>query len=521
MNILAGNATDCCQRVEGVGEGVMEHGALTKNGRIFVVEEIDEHGNTVAIVAQSWIWRNKDVVCFDNIEIPVSEHKRLKESTKKEDIQEQQEILEIYQKVAEQLIVIDRKTVRELLIERLKKGEITQGKFDELYQTLALKSVTIGTGYNDLGILEQSGLARVDAQNITLPRAKEFGKLSTPWIDSGVKEDANDVGQMPGNDGGQLYLARAKDENGEIIKGKVVNNLDGSPDIEDLGVEYLYRDSREVIHAQGRQIDMGVISNIKKIENIAYRNAQKILSKCVNYEDIADMYEIDPHEVQVMVSNKNGWYMIYTVNENSLYIADVAMLNGLNSQKREDVKTDAIEATLEYAEYVYSLMLESAKQGKSIKLEAIEDTSYKNIMNLEKKGVVKIEDDTVEELKSLEDRRHSRNGNYAYYDNEYDDYDDYEKGRDDDDKSNLEADFDDDDENGYGAEVKDDFAKGKSDNINETTQNAENPEAQQPIIIHNMTLSINQQKLEEELNKIRQARKRRSEANKISSLPSR
>ena len=38
---------------------------VDKNGRVFVIR--DDKGN---IVAQSWVWRNKDVLCFDNIEIP-------------------------------------------------------------------------------------------------------------------------------------------------------------------------------------------------------------------------------------------------------------------------------------------------------------------------------------------------------------------------------------------------------------------------------------------------------------------
>lgn len=59
LNILVGNATDCCQRVGGTGQGAMEHGSTSKNGRIFVVEEIDNEGNPKKIVVQSWVWRNK------------------------------------------------------------------------------------------------------------------------------------------------------------------------------------------------------------------------------------------------------------------------------------------------------------------------------------------------------------------------------------------------------------------------------------------------------------------------------
>ena len=36
-----------------------------KNGRLFLIR--DNEGN---VVAQSWVWRNGNTICFDNIEIP-------------------------------------------------------------------------------------------------------------------------------------------------------------------------------------------------------------------------------------------------------------------------------------------------------------------------------------------------------------------------------------------------------------------------------------------------------------------
>ena len=69
MNILMGNATDCCQTVSREAKGSVEHASKSKNGRVFVIEELDDKGQVVRYVAQSWVWRNKDTVCFDNIEI--------------------------------------------------------------------------------------------------------------------------------------------------------------------------------------------------------------------------------------------------------------------------------------------------------------------------------------------------------------------------------------------------------------------------------------------------------------------
>ena len=42
---------------------------------------------------------------------------------------------------------------------------------------------------------------------------------------------------------------------------------------------------------------------------------------------------------------------------------------------------------------MYKLMLETAEKGKKIRFEATEDTSYINIMNMSRKGLVEIEED--------------------------------------------------------------------------------------------------------------------------------
>ena len=58
-----GNMTDCCFTVLGVGYQCLRHALTSKNGRIFVIKKDNE------IVAHSWIWRNGNHICFDNIEV--------------------------------------------------------------------------------------------------------------------------------------------------------------------------------------------------------------------------------------------------------------------------------------------------------------------------------------------------------------------------------------------------------------------------------------------------------------------
>lgn len=64
MEALAiGNKTDCCFTVLGNGYSCLKHSLTSNNGRILVVKKGNE------ILAHSWVWRNGDLLCLDNIEI--------------------------------------------------------------------------------------------------------------------------------------------------------------------------------------------------------------------------------------------------------------------------------------------------------------------------------------------------------------------------------------------------------------------------------------------------------------------
>ena len=62
-SLAVGNITDCCFTVLGAGYQCLRHALTSKNGRIFVIKKDNE------IIAHSWIWRNGNHICFDNIEI--------------------------------------------------------------------------------------------------------------------------------------------------------------------------------------------------------------------------------------------------------------------------------------------------------------------------------------------------------------------------------------------------------------------------------------------------------------------
>lgn len=60
--LCVGNKTDCCFTILGASYSSLKHALTSYNGRILVVKKDDE------IVAHSWIFRNGDLLCLDNIE---------------------------------------------------------------------------------------------------------------------------------------------------------------------------------------------------------------------------------------------------------------------------------------------------------------------------------------------------------------------------------------------------------------------------------------------------------------------
>ena len=136
-----GILTDCCQQLGQPGELCMEHSMTDKNGRIFIVK--DEKGE---LVAQSWVWRNNDVLCFDNIEVPnkkMLEHD-IKRGKKDEGVRNSftDEVLEVYKKAAKEIMEEDEKRYNALL----ESGRITK----EEYDGLKLKKITVGEGHSNI-----------------------------------------------------------------------------------------------------------------------------------------------------------------------------------------------------------------------------------------------------------------------------------------------------------------------------------------------------------------------------------
>lgn len=94
LALIAGKLTNCCFRIDGEAKTAMYHSMISVHGRVFVVKEENE------IVAQSWVWRRGNTICFDNIEFPRIYRKNL---------EFQKSIMECYKQASNELLEISRK----------------------------------------------------------------------------------------------------------------------------------------------------------------------------------------------------------------------------------------------------------------------------------------------------------------------------------------------------------------------------------------------------------------------------
>lgn len=159
LAVAIGTLTDCCQELNNAAEVCMEHSMVDKNGRLFLIR--DKEGN---FVSQSWVWRNGNVLCFDNVEIP---DKQLLKSGMARNLigtgarnELTDEVLAIYKKAAEELIEEDHRVLSALL----EAGKITE----EQYEQYRLRKVTVGEGYNDIRASIQASFKQ-DEEKIARP----------------------------------------------------------------------------------------------------------------------------------------------------------------------------------------------------------------------------------------------------------------------------------------------------------------------------------------------------------------
>ena len=381
LHFTIGNITTCCQRFgQGQpGETSMIHSAIEENGSVFVVEEVDEFGNVVKPVAQSWTWRNADRVCFDNVEIPDT----ISSELAKEGAYD--EIFAIYTSVAEKMIDIDKKALGKMLDE----GKITK----EQYDALVIKQVTVGTGCDNL-------LGNISKETRSaLKRASSVSPVESGKTYSGVNKNRG----LYVDSHVQYVLA----ENDEVEKKKEKVTL------ESLGFGYIRK--RDAVRKFDSEIHPDLIARCKAINERAGEEtmAQSILSRLdsVNITTLTRDYysELSGRSLTLDFSEHDDWYIFTSEGENDIQINDSILL------PKEGASQDEIKlAKMEYAKQFLLVAKQAMQKGKALTINPeregkfidIDKFAERDVLSKGEDGRISVKDpEKLEELlKSLDEK---------------------------------------------------------------------------------------------------------------------
>ena len=324
--LVIGLRSNCCQRLGDAAETAMEHSMTSKHGRLFVIT--DDEG----VVAQSWVWRNKNVICFDNIEVPSKAFTRANKKGISND-QLAEIVFKLYQEAALRLIEEDEKKYKELL----DKGLITE----EQYEVLRAQKVTVGLGYNDI------------AQAIGRNSSRDKSVLAhPPKTGSPVLHDED----LYDNDSNQQHI------------------LAGSEEVPKTEEETLtpYEEEFEVL-------DDSTMTNIKllqlnKLELATdqenFQGTTQVNRKDNFVTEIAWNYGLRPDLTKILLSP--NFAIVFAEKEDEIVIAD--LFYNMKVNVKEDI--DAVAKII----IKIRLALEQIKNGKKFNTSMLDEEQLKIFM---------------------------------------------------------------------------------------------------------------------------------------------
>lgn len=378
LHLVIGDITTCCQHIGGYGESSMLHSALEKNGSLFIVEELDEFGNVVDIVAQSWTWRNNDTVCFDNVEIPDTVKSKLS-------IEDYENITKVYQDTAKSIIITDAKMLKKLLEE----GKVTKEQYDKL----VIKEVTVGTGCNDLITLTNKRFEKSKRGVLPIEKGKTYPEYRDPEGEGkySLYIDAES----------SYIFAKISDveETIEQMPDLTVKTLHTEDELENVPTGY--GKTREVLSHKGKQINTDDIRIMEKITKNFSTNYYKFEGDETK-EDIASDLAVEVSQLKLLISRDEDWYIL--TSENPKYIKIESNAKIVTEDEEGETTLESKIASLEMVSGVYDLMIEANKKDKEIVILSEQELSGINLEILEEKGLITITKDYSKNTIKVNDR---------------------------------------------------------------------------------------------------------------------
>lgn len=295
LALAIGTLTDCCQEIDNAAEVCMEHSMTSPDGRIFVIK--DHLGN---IVAQSWVWRRGNTLCFDNIEIPDKAFQRAE--IPREEFTD--EVYQIYKMASKELIKKDEEVYQKMLANK----EITL----EEYNSLKLSKVTVGLGYNDIASSIKNN-AILDTGRI----AKPLDYIPPIKLKRGLYT----------NDSITQYILEGKISKDEISKEALPVHND----------EYQVYDNTT--------FTKDILYHLERLELLTKQDKNHLLTQLTSYEEsdlmtsLARHYNLNPSTIRVILNANIA--IIYDYDDTTIRLGDILYNKNIGLNKEIDI-TDVI-----------------------------------------------------------------------------------------------------------------------------------------------------------------------------------
>lgn len=293
--MCVGTLTNCCQEINDLAESCMIHSMIDENGRVFVIR--DSEGR---IVSQSWVWRNGNTLCFDNIEVP-------DRAFKKHENELTDNIYDIYMVAAEEAIDVEEK----MYAEKFQAGEISEEEF----RKMRLGKVTVGLGYNDI------------AETIK-KRAKEDYTNTRPLaFDSPLGEEYDKY----------LYTSDSAVQY-SLVERKDFKSYNAYP-------KTLYTDTYSV-YAED-DLDSVDIKHLKALrdtnESDVFLNIDEVYSSRDIFEYIAEKYKVLPSNMKILMNPNLA--VIYEESDDKIEVLDIYYCSHTGEEDEIDI-TEAVTLQL-------------------------------------------------------------------------------------------------------------------------------------------------------------------------------
>ena len=328
LAVAIGTLTNCCQEIGNAAQQCVEHSVVSDFGRVFVVRDKDNN-----IVAQSWVWRNKDVICFDNIEIPDKAFIRAsRNNVGVDDKTFTKEVFEVYKKASKELFTEDNKRYQDLL----NQGIITK----EQFEGLRLGKVTVGLGNNDI--------ARVIREELK----RDKGKLSRP-----LKFDSPVLG-------GHLYTDDSD------IQYTMFERTDRKES--DINTIPIHNDT--YIKYDDSNFTKEKLISLERLEQVTKGEDEYLMTSVGDYAcpneivtEIAINYELNPRNTKIILHP--NFAIIYEDKNNTIKIGDLLFNTNIdnNDQQLNIEKAVILQIKLALAQIVLDKNVDISKLNNNQK----------------------------------------------------------------------------------------------------------------------------------------------------------